>query len=153
MPFHIIKKIVSVITLFFLLATNTQATTYLQINGVSFHDSPGYNEFNYGAGIEQTVSDNWTIAAGWYRNSDYKGSVYTYGRYSFYKTESWDLGLGAGLVTGYKRMDVLPMVFPEACYVYVCGIFLPKVSQEGANVLGIHLRIPFHIMRRMVNIE
>jgi hypothetical protein len=133
-----------IILLFLLLMTNVQATTYLQINGVSLHDSPGFNEFNYGAGIEQTISDNWTIAAGWYKNSEYKGSAYTYGRYSFYKTESWDLGVGAGVVTGYKKMNVMPMFFPEACYKYICGIFLPKISQDGANALGFHLRLPIN---------
>jgi hypothetical protein len=44
------------------------------------------NEFNYGAGIEQTVADRWSIAGGWFRNSEYRGSAYAYGRYAVYKT-------------------------------------------------------------------
>jgi hypothetical protein len=118
------------------------AETYLQINGTSLHDKPGYNQFNYGAGIEQTVSEDWNVAAGWYRNSEYHGSAYAYGRYSFYRSGPWDLGVGIGAVTGYQRMRVLPMAFPEACYSYLCMIALPQVEPSGASVLGFHLRVP-----------
>ena len=132
----IILVVVSI--LFFNLAN---AETYLQINGASIHDKPGYNQFNYGAGIEQTVSKNWNVAGGWYRNSEYRGSAYAYGRYSVYRG-SWDLGIGVGAVTGYQRMAVLPMAFPEVCYEYLCGLFLPQVEPSGASVIGLHLKLP-----------
>jgi hypothetical protein len=125
-----------------LIFNTASAETYLQINGASLHDKPGYNQFNYGVGIEQTVSENWNVAAGWYRNSEYHGSAYAYGRYSFYRNGLWDLGVGVGVVTGYQRMKVLPMAFPEACYGYLCGLFLPRVEPTGASVLGVHLKIP-----------
>ena len=128
--------------LFILFFNLAQAETYIQINGVSLHDRPGYNQFNYGAGIEQTVSENWNIASGWYRNSEYRGSAYAYGRYSFYRNGSWDLGIGVGVVTGYQRMSVLPMAFPEVCYSYFCAVALPQVDPKGASVLGLHLRVP-----------
>jgi hypothetical protein len=124
------------------LSLNCNAETYLQVNGVSIHDKPGYNQFNYGGGIEHTVSKNWNVASGWYRNSEYRGSAYAYGRYSFYKSGDWDLGIGVGAVTGYKRAVVLPMAFPEACYSYLCAIALPQIEPSGASVLGLHLRIP-----------
>ena len=133
----IILVVVSI--LFFNLAN---AETYLQINGASIHDKPGYNQFNYGAGIEQTVSKNWNVAGGWYRNSEYRGSAYAYGRYSVYRSGSWDLGIGVGAVTGYQRMAVLPMAFPEVCYEYLCGLFLPQVEPSGASVIGLHLKLP-----------
>ena len=125
-----------------LIFNTTQAETYLQINGVSIHDRPGYNQFNYGGGIEQTVSENWNVAIGWYRNSEYRGSAYAYGRYSFYRKGSWDVGVGVGAVTGYQRMSVLPMAFPEVCYSYLCAVALPQVDSKGASVLGLHLRVP-----------
>ena len=118
------------------------AETYIQINGISIHDKPGYNQFNYGGAIEQTINNNWNVAAGWYRNSEYRGSAYAYGRYSVYKDGPWDIGIGVGLVTGYQRSNVLPMAFPEACYNYVCAIALPQVEPSGASALGLHLRIP-----------
>ena len=124
------------------ISATTSAETYLQINGTSLHDKSGYNQFNYGGGIEHTVTEDWNVAAGWYRNSEYRGSTYVYGRYSFYRSGSLDLGVGIGAVTGYRRMNILPMAFPEACYSYICTLFLPKVEPTGANVLGFHLKIP-----------
>lgn len=118
------------------------AETYVQINGFSAHDRSGYNSFNYGAGLEQTVSPDWTVAAGWYRNSEYSGSAYAYGRYAVYKKDSWDIGIAVGAVTGYQRARVVPMVFPEACYGWVCVLAAPRVESTGANVVAARLRIP-----------
>ena len=128
--------------IFFNLTCNGQ--TYVQINGVSVHDRPGYNGFNYGAGVEQTLNQNWTLAGGWYHNSEYRGSVYAYGRYALYKRDSWNIGVAVGAVTGYQRATVLPMAFPEACYAWACAMFAPRVEATGANVVGLRLRIPIN---------
>lgn len=130
------------IALSLLASTGTVAQTYVQINGVSVHDKSGYNSFNYGGGIEQTVTDRWSVAAGWYRNSEYHGSTYTYGRYAVYKQDSWDIGVAVGAVTGYSRASVIPMAFPEVCYGWVCGLVAPRVESTGANVVAVRLRIP-----------
>lgn len=61
------------------------AQTYIQLNGISIHDRSGFNGFNYGAGVEHAVADRWTVAGGWYQNSEYRGSTYAYGRYTVYK--------------------------------------------------------------------
>ncbi len=120
----------------------TQAETYVQINGVSLHDQTGYNGFNWGAGLEQGITDRWSLAGGWYYNSNYRGSTYAYGRYAVYKKDSWDIGLAMGAVTGYPRAPVVPLLFPEACYGWVCMLVAPRVEATGANVLGMRLRIP-----------
>ena len=120
----------------------TVAQTYVQINGVSVHDRSGFNSFNYGAGIEHTIADRWTVAAGWYRNSEYSGSTYAYGRYAVYKTDSWNIGVAVGVVTGYQRAPVVPMAFPEVCYGWACALMLPRVDSTGANAIGVRLRIP-----------
>ncbi len=120
----------------------TQAQTWLQINGVSIHDQSGYNGFNYGAGLEQGITDRISVAAGWYHNSEYRGSAYVYGRYVLYKKNLWDIGVALGAVTGYQRASVVPMAFPEACYGWACALFAPKVEATGANVVGLRLRIP-----------
>ena len=130
------------IVILFLITTSVSAETSIQINGASIHDRPGYNQFNYGGGVEQTITDRWSVAGGWYRNSEYRGSAYGYARYSVYKNGSWDIGVGVGAVTGYKRATVLPMAFPEACYSYLCAIALPQVEPGGASVLGVHLKLP-----------
>jgi hypothetical protein len=118
------------------------AETYVQVNGASVHNRPGFNGFNYGAGIEQTISKNWTIAGGWYRNSEYRSSTYGYARYSVYQDGPWDLGIGAGVVTGYNSYKVAPMAFPEVCYSYLCAIAIPQVNAGGASALAVHLRLP-----------
>lgn len=134
------KKIIFAVLLGWTLTAQTQ--TYLQINGISVHDRSGYNGLNYGAGVEQAVSKDWSVAGGWYRNSEYRGSTYAYGRYAFYKQDGWDLGVAMGAVTGYRRAAVVPMAFPEACYAWACALFVPRVEPSGANVVGFRLRIP-----------
>lgn len=119
-----------------------QAETYVQINGLSAHDQSGYNGFNYGAGLEQSITDRWSVATGWYYNSNYRGSTYAYGRYAFYKQGSWDVGITLGAVTGYPRASVVPMAFPEACYGWVCVLAAPRVEATGAGVVGVRLRVP-----------
>jgi hypothetical protein len=120
------------------------AETYIQINGVSIHDKPGFNGFNYGAGIEHAVADRWTVAGGWFRNSEYRGSTYAYARYAVYKRGAWDIGVAGGLVTGYDPYNVAPTLFPEVCYSYLCAVALPQVKTTGASALAVHLRIPIY---------
>ena len=128
--------------LFATLINQASAETYVQINGVSVHDRSGFNGFNYGAGIEQTINNRWSVAGGWYRNSEYRGSTYGYARYAVYKSGLWDIGVGAGLVSGYNSYKVMPMAFPEVCYSYLCAIALPQVNANGASALAFHLRVP-----------
>lgn len=124
------------------VSTATSAETYLQLNGTSLHSKPGFNAANYGAGIEHDLDNNWSVAGGWYRNSEYNGSIYGYARYAVWKSGDWNFGIGAGLVTGYNSHKVLPMAFPELCYTYLCGLFLPQVEPTGASVVGLHLKLP-----------
>lgn len=120
------------------------AETIIQLNGASLHDQPGYNQFNYGGGIEQSITNRWSLAGGWYYNSEYRGSTYTYTRYAIYKKNNWDIGIAAGAVTGYQRANVLPMAFPEACYKVACMLVAPRLESTGANVVGFRLRIPIN---------
>ena len=122
----------------------TVAETYVQINGVSVHDRSGFNGINYGAGIEQTVLTRWSVAGGWYRNSEYRGSTYGYARYAVYKDGPWDIGVAVGAVTGYQRAPVVPMAFPEVCYGWTCALILPRVDSTGASAIGLRLRIPIN---------
>jgi hypothetical protein len=120
----------------------SQAQTYVQVNGLSLHDRSGYNGWNWGAGLEQGITDRISVAGGWYYNSEYRGSTYAYGRYAVYKKDNWDIGVAMGAVTGYQRASVVPMAFPEVCYAWMCGLFAPQVEDTGANVIGLRLRIP-----------
>lgn len=120
----------------------SSAETFIQINGFSIHDKSGFNSVNYGAGIEQTINNNWSVAGGWYRNSEYRGSTYGYARYAIYKEGKWNIGIGVGAVTGYNKMSVMPMAFPEVCYSYVCSIAIPQVDPSGATALALRLQLP-----------
>ena len=133
-----------IVLFLWLQLTVTQAETYVQINGVSVHDRPGYNGINYGAGVEHAVTRDWNVAGGWYHNSERRGSGYAYGRYSVYKKSDWDFGIGVGAITGYRRADVIPMAFPEVCYAWLCAVAFPRVEATGANVLGLRARIPIN---------
>ena len=130
--------------IFFVCSLPVTAETYVQVNGVSLHDRPGYNGLNYGAGIEQAVTRDWTLAGGWYRNSERRGSSYAYGRYTLYERDSWDIGIAVGAVTGYQRAAVIPMAFPEVCYAWLCAVAFPRVESTGANVIGLRARIPIN---------
>ena len=133
----------TLLIILFAIASNfSWAQTYVQLNGASVHDRPGFNGFNYGAGIEQVVADHWSVAGGWYRNSEYRGSTYGYARYAVYKDGPWDIGVGAGLVSGYSSYTVMPMAFPEICYSYLCAIAIPQINSTGASALAVHLRLP-----------
>lgn len=121
-----------------------QAQTFVQINGVSLHDRSGFNGFNYGAGLEQGITERVSVAGGWYYNSEYRGSTYAYGRYAFYLKDQWNIGVALGAVTGYQRAAVVPMAFPEACYAWACALIAPRVDSTGANVLAFRLRIPIN---------
>lgn len=136
------KKILALVLCLHLSISSAQ--TYLQVNGVSAHDRPGYNEFNYGAGLEQGITDRISVAGGWYCNSEYTGSAYAYGRYAIYKKDRWDIGLAVGAVTGYQRNSVLPMAFPELCYGWVCSLFVPQVDNNSASAVAFRLRIPIN---------
>ena len=128
--------------LLYIFITQASAETYIQINGASVHDRPGFNVFNYGTGVEQTINKDWSVAGGWYRNSEYRGSTYGYARYSVYKDGPWDIGIGAGVVSGYSSYNVAPMAFPEVCYSYLCAIAIPQINAGGASALALHLRLP-----------
>jgi hypothetical protein len=132
------------IAILFLITTSVSAETYIQLNGVSVHDRSGFNGFNFGAGIEQTITENWSLASGWYRNSEYRGSTYGYARYNVYKNGPWNIGLGAGLVSGYTSQAVTPMAFPEVCYGYLCAIAIPQIKPGGASAIAAHLRLPIN---------
>jgi hypothetical protein len=133
----------TILALFLILVSvNTGADTWLHINGASRHDQPGYNQVNTGIGIETDIVTNWTAAIGVYRNSEYSNSIYVYGRRSWYQGSGWDLGISAGVVSGYPRWPMAPAVFPQVCWYWVCTIYLPKVGANQVSALALHARIP-----------
>lgn len=130
------------LSILLVLSTTCLADTYLRLNGLSMHSTAGNNALNYGLGLEHDINEDWAIGAGWYRNSEWHGSGYAMARYTFYKDDMWNIGVGVGAVTGYKTMSPLPMVMPDVCYGVLCGLFVPKLEATGSNVLGFSVRLP-----------
>jgi hypothetical protein len=131
-------KILLALVLTFYLAL-AQAQTYLQVNGASLHDQPGYNSWNWGAGLEQGITDRWTVAGGWYRNSDYRGSTYAYGRYAFYKKNAWDIGIAVrSLVMNHIRwlqlyfQKYVTVIFVRLHY-HVSKLLVPMLLALGSE--------------------
>jgi hypothetical protein len=124
------------------ITTTANAESYLHLNGVSKHNKSGYNEQNWGAGYEQSINGNWTVAAGAYKNSEYRYSTYAYARYALYKKDQWDVGVNIGIVTGYYKQSVLPVALPEVCYSWVCSMIIPQAGGIEASAITARLRIP-----------
>jgi hypothetical protein len=124
------------------ITTTAGAESYVHLNGVSKHNKSGYNEQNWGAGYEQSISKDWTVAAGAYKNSEYRHSIYAYARYALYKKDQWDVGVNVGVVTGYGKQSVLPVALPEVCYNWVCSMIIPQVGGIEASAITARLRIP-----------
>jgi len=129
--------------LLFITAT-ANAESYLHLNGVSKHNKSGYNEQNWGAGYEQSISKDWTAAAGAYKNSEYRYSTYAYARYALYKKDQWDIGVNIGMVTGYSGQQLVPVALPEVCYGWVCSMIIPQVGDMAAGCIAARLRIPIN---------
>ena len=123
-------------------STNCLAEDYVRFTGLSWHNTPGNNPINAGAGIEIEHNKDWSWTGGAYRNSEYNWSWYAGARYTFYKDTDWNIGLMGGLVTGYRVASVIPMLMPDVCYNYLCVGALPKVSKDGSNVVAFSVKLP-----------
>jgi len=76
----------------------------------------GYNERNWGIGVEHHFNTTWHVAAGTYRNSYYRQTVYTMVGLEAFRLGNWRFGAAGGGVTGYTagRMDTI--FFPIVAY-------------------------------------
>ena len=92
-----------------------QAADLLTLGGASYHFERDLDlqEFNYGLGFERDIDDKLSWSAGVYKNSLRRASVYAFANYYPFKlSESWRVGLIAGLSTGYHRSAVIPVAAP-----------------------------------------
>lgn len=121
--------------------------TSLELNGFSFHDHKGYNGINWGLGLEKPLSDKTSVSVGWYENSINRTSLYASIRYSGYNHRDWDLGVRAGLVTGY-RWSVAPVLIPELCYKNLCAVYMPDIKFTNTNVIGFHIKVPLNYLTK-----
>ena len=120
----------------------TAQEQWLHMSGVSRHDRPGFQERNWGLGWETRMAKDWSVAAGAYRNSLDRTSVYGLAKYHWIKADPWSVNVNAGAVTGYDAVPVAPVVLPELCVAWLCGMVIPRVGPNQATAVAVYLRIP-----------
>lgn len=124
------------------IAWPVHAQTWLHVYGRSWHDQSGYREINTGIGIEQQFSDRWSWALGTFQNSIDRASAVGMAKYQWYQQSNFIINLQLGGVTGYRNYPVAPFVLPEACWTWICGMFVPRIANETAAAAIVYLRIP-----------
>lgn len=124
------------------LAWPASAQTWLHVYGLSWHESPGYQDVNTGIGIERQFSDDWTWALGTYRNSINRQSMVGMAKYQWYQQPDFGVNIQIGAVTGYRRYILVPMILPEVCWSWICGMAVPRVSSDTRSAVAVYLRIP-----------
>jgi hypothetical protein len=112
-------------------SADADSDDWLVLTVGSRHHKRGYNEHNYGIGIEHGIAENWRVVAGTYRNSYYRQTVYAGTTYLPLRYENWRIGGAALIVTGYDPRPsaaVFPMVsYEEKKWGLNFGPVLPSV--------------------------
>ena len=80
---------------------------WLNLNGKSYHFNrdKGYNERNWGAGVQIFTSENTSWLIGHYQNSFYRPTNYVWYNYQPWRVGNVQLGVMGGLVTGYRARN------------------------------------------------
>ena len=85
----------------------------------SYHTNrtKGYNEANYGIGIEVPLNSSWRLVAGEYRNSIYERTVYAGASYlPWAPTPRIRVGATGLCATGYSMKPCAPVFMATATY-------------------------------------
>ncbi len=91
---------------------------------ISYHfdRTMGFNEKNYGLGIEYNIDKDFSLAVGRFKNSEYHMSNYFTLGYQPIHYGDFKLGATVGVVNGYKGLyneksgDYFPMISPMLTY-------------------------------------
>ena len=87
---------------------HTDSRSYILANG----DTMKYNQMNSGLGLAYAFDDNISGEVGQYRNSQYVNS--NYAAIDFHTSNKFfNVGIAAGVVTGYKYSKYTPMFLPN----------------------------------------
>jgi hypothetical protein len=130
-----------VLALLLTLALPVTAETWVHVYGRSWHDQAGYRGTNTGVGLEHRLAPDWSWAIGTFQNSEDRQSVVVMAKYHWIDHGSWAVRWQLGAVTGYSRREVAPVILPELCWSWVCGMIIPNVGQSAAAA-AFYLRVP-----------
>lgn len=111
----------------------------------SWHSQPGYNNANPGVFAQW---DGWT--AGIYRNSEFATSMYFGHTWESRSATPLDLrvALTAGLISGYRRASVLPLLVPTvsvgvASKTRLQLSYVPPIEKLGTHALHFSIKREF----------
>lgn len=116
--------------------------TWIHVNGRSFHKTGDFRGWNPGLGIERSFNQDWSWATGWYMNSINRNSTYGLAKRIWNLDPDWQINLNLGGVTGYRGYTLAPVILPEACYRWICGLYIPRFSDDNVAAAAFYLRIP-----------
>lgn len=105
----------------------------------SKHTQGKYNEFNPGIGFEKQLNERWTLAGGYYRNSNYQDSFYAGVIYSRFRLGDVRIGTSLGVVTGYGKP--LPMVAPMLMWKDLNILIIPPLGGK-TGLVGFQYKVP-----------
>jgi len=110
-----------------LVAMVVSAQTYAVATITSWHfdRDKKYNESNFGLGIEQRLNQEWSISAGYFRNSFDRHTNYAFVGYTPVEVMGWRTGLVMGGVTGYE----------EGVSPWLTGIATRDFGSIGLNIV------------------
>lgn len=107
-----------------------------------------HNEQNWGIGIEREATSTWRWAAGGYRNSYWRDSLYMGGFWMPEQYGHWKFGALIALATGYDRVIgpftfyMIPTVMYETKTWGANLAVLPSI-ERGIGILGLQGKVSF----------
>lgn len=123
---------------------------WINFGGVSYHfdRDRGFNEKNFGIGLEYEFNKDWSLAVGQYKNSIDRTSHYAAVAYTPFHAGNFSFGAAAGTVDGYyfRNGGFIPMAMPMATYETkhfgVNALYVPKMK-DISSVVGVQFKVKF----------
>jgi hypothetical protein len=105
------------------------------IHVAAIHADHGYRSFTPGLGV--MCESKVLLGAGAYKNSLGDLSTYAAAGYQPWKLGALKIGALAGVATGYKHYDVVPLAAVLVSYKNLHFTFIPEVKTKTPAVLGL----------------
>lgn len=135
-----------ILLLFSLFNTRADAAeTWLTATVASYHHNRerGYNERNFGLGLERKLEENWSAIGGWYRNSYDNTSIYAGTAWMPIHRGYFHFGIAGGAVTGYSHVIgafAFPTVAVQGKQVGMNIAIVPSLNRPF-SVIGLQLKV------------
>ena len=111
-----------------------------------FDRNQGFNEANYGFGVEYALTKDWSLSGGTFRNSEYTQSKYAVAAYQPLDFFGFRLGVAGGIMDGYRGPNnkyegkpftvFMPVMSYEKQNFGVNVLFVPSVNVNGDKLYG-----------------